>query len=517
MTAVPAQAPFNAFAVTQVISQLGTADPSVARRNWLRAVATRTANQRPDLAPALVHVLGVEPGGPDVLAGLSIGEIGVCYEALLAHLDRGQRKGAGQYFTPDDAAGFMASHHSYFPPGRWLDPCCGVGNLSWHLTHAQADPGVFIRSDLILVDQDPTALTTAVAIIAADFAGPGDIRGVYALWQNATTRDFLSPDPLPTYDFAILNPPYAQAPIRPEFRSGNTKDLFAYFFERVATTARGFIAVTPASYLSIPKFAPLRTLLSQEQAGGDVYVFDNVPDTLFRGYKYGSENTSKTNFVRAAITVCSPNRNSWRITPILRWNADSRTRMFNECASLLGPRYLGPNSEWAKLPSYLWPVWEVLTRTQTTIADLTVGEPTPFSLTVATTPRYYISAAFRNLRRASKRVLYFRTDADRNWAAVVLNSSIPYLWWRALDGGVSLPLRVLMSLPLPPVLTEVSPLITVLRDSEANHVVTKRNAGRVNENVKHPPHVVHALNDALIPGFNDDLEMVYSPNMFPGV
>lgn len=511
---VTAEASFSASAVTRVVKKLLEPTKTATRKKWLSAVARRTFTTRPDLAPALLRVLGVEPAGEDVLAGLTIGEIGVCYEALLASLDHGQRRGAGQYFTPDDAAAFMARHAADFPTGRWLDPCCGVGNLSWHLTAVQDSPARFVRDRLILIDRDQTALTSAVALIAADFAADGDLGAVEALAERSVVRDFLSRATLPEFDFAILNPPYARAPEKPGYRTRGTRDLFAYFLERVTITSRGFIAVTPASYLSIPKFQPLRDCLEEAAGGGDVYVFDNVPDTLFRGYKFGSNNTSKTNFVRAAITVSSPRMNRWRLTPILRWSTSSRRRMFAECHGYLTERRIGPHGEWAKLAPGLEGVWEALQGSPQRLDDLVVEDPTPFRLTVATTPRYYISATFRPLDRRSKAVLNFRCEDDRERAALVLNSSLPYLWWRILDGGVSLPRRVLMSLPIPELGHPLTSLIEDLRLSEERNVVTKLNAGRMNENVKHPEDLVARLNNVVIPDANGHLGVIYSQNMF---
>jgi|SRR5690625_3031840 len=506
---------FSAAAVTRVVGALKGRTASATRRNWLAAVARRATAQRPDLAGALLEVIGVDPGGHDLLAGLSIGEVGVCYEALLAHLDRGGRRDAGQYFTPDDAAAFMAAHARDFPPGRWLDPCSGVGNLSWHLAAAHGDPARFIRDDLILIDRDPTALVSAVALIAADFAGPGEEGAVRALAGRAVARDFLARAPLPDHEFAILNPPYARAPARPGLRTGASRDLFAYFLERVVETSSGFIAVTPASYLSIPKFQSLRDCIDEGMGGGDVYVFDNVPDTLFRGYKFGSNNTSKTNFVRAAITVARPDAAEWRLTPILRWSTSSRPAMFAGAPALLSSRQLGPHGEWAKLPPELGGVWQELRSAPRTIADLLADGETPYGLTVATTPRYYISATYRPLDRRSKAVLHFRSAADRDTAAVVLNSSLPYLWWRVLDGGVSLPTRVLRSVPVPDLAVPVGDLASAIRASEEASVVTKLNAGRLNENVKHPAALVDRLNAAVIPAARGHLELVYSQNMFP--
>jgi hypothetical protein len=448
------------------------------------------------------------------LKDLTIGEIGVCYEALLSVLDRDDRRSTGQFFTPDDAAHFMAKQSASFGDGVWLDPCCRVGSLAWHLAGLQSDPGRFVREQLVLIDRDETALRSAVAFIAADYVAVGDEDGVRALAAKAVQRDFLSRTALPEHDFAILNPPYARAEAKPSYETGNCRDLFAYFMERIAKTSRGFIAVTPASYLAAPKFQSLRNVLDRESNGGEVYVFDNVPDTLFRGYKFGSNNTSKTNFVRAAVTVCEPSTDDWRITPIIRWQAAARERMFAECSVLLGPRRVGPHGEWAKLGPNLERVWDALLSEAESIGNLVTSEETQYTLDVGLTPRYYISATYRSLDRGSKATLNFRTAEDRDRAAIVLNSSVPYLWWRALDGGVTLPRRVLMSTPVPATVQPDKTLLERLRASEDENLVVKLNAGRENQNVKHPEDLVEALNDVVMPG-GHDLRLLYANSMFP--
>ena len=514
----PHAIPFSASMVNQVVGRLASRSKSGARENWLQAVAARVSAARPDIADTLLSVVGVSPAADDVLKGLTIGEIGVCYEALLSQIDSGSRRDAGQFFTPDDVAHFMAMRSKDFGDGVWLDPCCGVGNLSWHLAGVQEDAAAFIRNNLVLIDQDETALRTAVALIAADYAEKNDSEAVRNLHDRAVQRDFLTRPALPSHDFVIVNPPYARAVERPTYETSHCRDLFAYFMERVARQSRGFIAVTPAAYLSAPKFQKLRDVLDRENDGGDVLVFDNVPDTLFRGYKFGSNNTSKTNFVRAAITVCVPDAERWRVTPIIRWQAADRALMFEQCLDLLTPRKIGPHGEWVKIGPGLETVWDTLSDEVETLADLVISEETEFSLEVALTPRYFISATFRSLNRSSKAVLYFSTAEDRDRAAIVLNSSVPYLWWRALDGGVTLPRRVLFSVPIPELPRLDPTLIDRLRASEAKHMVVKLNAGRSNENVKHPRTLVDDLDAVVMPpvaGGARSLRLLYANSMFP--
>lgn len=506
---------FSTAKVNAMVTSLLSDGRANARRRWLKLVAARVTEHRPDLADVLVEVLGELPTDEDsLLTAMSIGEIGVCYEAFTAESDRTSRKASGQFFTPDDAAEFMAKQADSFPAGIWLDPCCGVGNLAWHLAHRSRSRASFVRDRLVLVDKDGTALRTAVAVLAAEFLDVDDVDGVRKLWSRATSVDYLRSRRIPEHDFVIVNPPYARTEIRPGFRTAATRDLFSYFMEKVATTSRGFISVTPASYLSAPKYQVLRDLINETMTAGDIYVFDNVPDTLFRGYKYGSNNTSKTNFVRAAITVCSPSQSDWRETPILRWKSVSRARMLRDAHHFLSPRQFGPAGEWAKVPADLQGEWTMMNLAEDTLSDLTVAGPTDYSLTVALTPRYYISAAYRNLSRSSKVVLYFVDEVDRDRAAVVINSSAAYLWWRALDGGVTLPRRVLNSLPVPDI-TVPSAVVSLLRSTEESSLVTKLNAGVINENVKRPREVVDAANRVVF-GNSVDSEALYSEDMFTG-
>lgn len=503
-------------AVTAAITTLAGSSRAASHRNWLAAVARLVTAMRPDLATQLVEHLGVEPADENPLAGLSIGEIGVVYEALVALTDHRDRREKGQYFTPDDVASFMAREAARFPVGRWLDPCCGVGNLAFHLALVTPDAADFVAHRLALVDVDQTALTTAIALLVANFAAPEDAAALPALVSRSQRRDFLAAKALPAHDYVIVNPPYArttQLPGWKDARTAKTGELYAYFLERVATQSQGFVAITPASHLGGAKYAPVRDILSG-LPGGEVIVFDNVPDTCFRGYKYGSTNTSTTNFVRAAITISSAEHTTWTVTPILRWAARSRVRMFHGARTKLVPLRRAPGGEWAKVMPGTEGVWDALTPRSETLRSLVSPEPTAFRLEVAATPRYYVSGTTRDLDRGSKHVLHFRTRADFERAYLILNSSLPYWWWRCLDGGVTLQSRTLMSLPLPAFDDVPADLLDELAASETSDLVTKLNAGRENENVRRPRSLVDRIDAALLSGLTYDFSDVYSSDMF---
>jgi hypothetical protein len=499
--------------VTAAIRSLVGPSRAASQRNWLGAVASLVSAMRPDLADQLVEHVGAAPASESPLAGLSIGEIGVVYEALIALSDHRSRREKGQYFTPDDVASFMATEAARFPPGTWLDPCCGVGNLAFHLALVTDDPAEFVAQRLALIDLDPIALTTAIALLIANFAGEGDADALPALMSRCQRRDFLARGALPDHDYVIVNPPYARTTQLPGWQTEKTGELYAYFLERIATTSQGFVAITPASHLGGAKYAPVRDILSG-LSGGEVIVFDNVPDTCFRGYKYGSTNTSTTNFVRAAITISSPNHNTWTITPILRWAARSRVRMFHGARTKLVPLRTAPGGEWAKVMPGTEAVWDALIARPQTLSSLISAHPTEYRLDVAATPRYYVSGTTRDLDRGSKHVLYFRTRADFERAYLILNSSLPYWWWRCLDGGVTLQSRTLLSLPLPEWTDPPATLLADLAASESSDLVTKLNAGRENENVRRPRSLIDRIDVAVLPGLAYNFSDVYSSDMF---
>ncbi|MFL0358589.1 N-6 DNA methylase [Curtobacterium flaccumfaciens] len=503
----------NSRLISAAVSALAGVNRRTAQQNWLRAIARLVELSRPDLSEQLLEHLGVTAAAETPLVGMSIGELGVVYEALLALSDHSARRSQGQYFTPDDVASFLAAEGRRFSDGTWLDPCCGVGNLSWHLAQAQVDPHEFVTERLWLIDLDPVALKTAVVLLTASFASWGAEDALPALAARALRRDFLSSKALPLVDYAIVNPPYAQAPSRAGFRTADTRDLYAYFMERVAAVTTGFVAITPASFLGGRRHQAVREILA-ERNGGSVYVFDNVPDTAFRGFKYGSTNTSKTNFVRAAITVSDPSGSGWRITPILRWAAASRERMWAGARDFLTPLRTAPDGEWAKLMPGTEAVWDHLID-QPSLGSLVSKEETDYKLWVASTPRYYISASKRPLDRGSQHILSFRSEEERNRAYTLINSSLPYWWWRSLDGGITLQKRTLLSVPIPPALTVDHNLVRELEASDEADIVIKLNAGRKNENVRRSRELVDRVDRAAVGShFTFGFADVFAPDLF---
>jgi hypothetical protein len=115
-----------------------------------------------------------------------------------------------------------------------------------------------------------------------------------------------------------------------------------------------------------------------------------------------------------------------------------------------------------------------------------------------------IPALMKKVNRTSQRTLYFESEKARDLAYMLLNSSVMYWWWRVRDGGMTLSLETLMSLPIPSCEID-NELIRSLKLSEDTNRVFKMNAGSLQENIKHDMKLVAMLNEAIAPTFAEKL------------
>lgn len=433
----------------------------------------------------------------DLLSGLSVGEVGILYEFSLAFVDFGSRAEQGQYFTPDDVAQFMVSHINTFDKDKvWLDPCSGVGNLSYWLVKAQDNPEEFILNNLILVDRDPLAVFIASVIMATHFQDKED-NLFNDFISKCVIRDYLADEPLPQHDYTLMNPPYVQAEQDTRFASFKAGDLYAYFLEKAVKHSE-VIAITPQSFLNAGKFAGLRSVLAEKAL--TIYAFDNVPDTIFKGFKFGSGNSNTANSTRAAITIVQEKTDVHvsKITPLLRWRSAERETMFASAKSFLAP--FTPTEEiLPKCGASLKGLYDELA-SKPALKTLLSARPTEWKLTVPSSPRYFTPAVKRELSRSSTKVIYFKNEEDFKKAYLLLNSSLFYWWWRVMDGGMTISLKTIQTLPVPDFSVDES-AITLLEKSESENVVVKMNAGKPNENVKHPVELVQKLNALIAPDY----------------
>lgn len=521
-------------ALAELISEAGL------RNGWLSLLAARIEG-RPELAYILNDPVfdGVVLTDNNLLQDLGLVQVASLYEFSLALDNRVSRKKNGQYFTPDDIAATLAWLAGSFEDGVWLDPCSGVGNLSWHLLKTQDDPESFLLTRLFLADRDDLALLIARVLFTEEFQN--QIPDLFIrLGSRFLVHDFLGSAPPIDFDYVLMNPPYHSHGPLPGFESSG--DLYALFMEQAARSSRGFVSITPLSFTHSAKFTALRKVLLRGFDGLTCYTFDNVPDTVFSGVKFGSVNTNVRNSTRAAILVAKEVGTEHRSTPLLRWPKRERERLFENLDSFLTePSSPSKRPSVDQVPNLSADLAEVDSHNSDGPASIVFTEagfpkvgrwyeeiytelsklpalegiispqPTDFMLHIPTTPRYFISALKNPVSRTSIRDLYFASEDHLNRAYLLLNSSLTYFWWRVMGNGMSLTLETLKSIPLPSNSVDLK-LVSMLEKSEAVNRVRKLNAGSFQENVKHPKEVVSALNDFWLPAHSERLSALHQGN-----
>lgn len=430
----------------------------------------------------------------DLLKDLAFGKISILYEFSLSYVNKDARKKSGQYFTPDDVSKMLAEKSNSFDKGVWLDPCSGIGNLSYWLTKEQKNPEDFIKNNLILIDKDPLALLIARSLFFLHFHEKEN-NLFENLKKNFIERDFLDDEVLPEYDYAILNPPYVMVSANPKFKTSQTRDLYAYFMEKIILSSKGFISITPQGFTNGDKFSSLRKLLIGNFNQLKIYCFDNVPDSIFKGIKFGSTNTNTTNSTRAAVTVAQKsNVKNYFITPLLRWRSATRVQMLSNIDIYLTKTDL-TEAIFPKNYKSLQEFYKTIKDEKwKSLLSFLSSKSTEFNLIIPSTPRYFIPSVKRSLLRSSFKTIYFKNESDLNLFYPLLNSSLLYWWWRVNDGGMTLSLSTLLSLPIPPKLQLNKELVAKIEKSEIDNLVVKLNAGKKNENVKHSLILVDEIN-----------------------
>ena len=187
-----------------------------------------------------------------------------------------------------------------------------------------------------------------------------------------------------------------------------------------------------------------------------------------------------------------------RITSLIRWRSSEREILFKKLDKFLSDVPLGEDyfPKVSKAHKELF----MSVRLTPSLGEICLPKPTKFPLYVPAAPRYFIPALKKPVQRASQKTLYFRTAADRDRAYLLINSSFMYWWWRVRDGGMTLSLETIHSLPLLDFDVE-SRLVSALEKSEKTNKVYKKNAGVAQENVKHSKDLIMELNECVIPGF----------------
>lgn len=368
-----------------------------------------------------------------------------------------QKKKNGVYYTPEDISLFMASKSKEIDDGVgiWLDPCCGLGILSICLATLQSDPVDFIQNRLVINEIDGNQLKIAQQNFYEKF-------GVIPKSYN---QDFLKLDL--KYDYIIMNPPYFKY---------EKSDIYAYFLNKASNTTKGFISINPLSYTNGKNFETTRSNILKFKSIS-LYHFDNIPGCIFKDAS-----------VRVSIIVTHNKFNSKKTTGLIRWKTEDRVKMINSIETHIDDAIL-TSEVFYKTPKNT----KEFISTKNTLSEY-VSDNSNFPLYIASSPRYFLSASTERLDRVSQLVIYMKDLESYNNALILLNSSYLYWWWRTVDSSMSLTKKTLLSLPWLCVKGKNQTIIEKIKNSEINNKVYKLNAGRLQENVKHPKKLLQELN-----------------------
>ena len=407
----------------------------------------------------------------NLLKNLSYFEIADLYEYSLSFVNKEDKKERGQYYTPRDICELMARQAERFPDGVWCDPCCGVGNLSYELLRLK--PELF--ESMQFFDLDEVALTLCMWLLSK-LCGID----VELVKDNFHNKSFLD-DKDDFYDYVLMNPPY----------DGSSEIAFM----RKAAESLGFVAITPQSFTnSLSKdCVSLKEKLNADFSYLKIYCFDNIPGTIFNGEKKGVFNTNMSNSVRAAITVCHNHQEGHFITPLMRWRSSQRDEMLRSVGSFLEKSdRIFQNGKFLKLYKNSD---RYLDYGDTTISEVLSKAPTEYALYVPTTPRYFLTASRRKLRRSGCHTLYFPSAETMSKAYIILNSSYAYWWWRIADGGMTLSRETLETMRVDSSMSLSQSIISKLIEEETICLTTKNNAGIICENVKHSERLTKEIDE----------------------
>lgn len=431
-------------------------------------------------------------------------EIGRLYEIGLAHENKFSKKQCGKYYTPRDVSVLMAR---LFCKNENLsaiaDVGCGCGNLIVAVLEEVEKIGALesvVQNGIYLFDNDEVALEICSTRIRARF-------GIMENRIHTICGDFLLLNTFPKNISVIANPPYVSN-CRVDSLGADVSraaDLYIAFFSKICDFAQNVTIVTPQSFLVGQKFSMFRKKLN-ENFFGEIFSFDNVPCPLFNGKKEGVFNTNNANGVRASIS--SLHRKSentpqgFRLSHLIRFKSEQRGKVIDEqfLESTLGTirqDLLRPIKAFKSLEKFAFEILE----NHFELSELFADFENEFSICVATSARYFISASKLRQNRSGFFLLFAKDKKSFDLLYALLNSSYCYMWYRFFDGGILLPKSLLKKIPVPRNLQfnekKLSDLVSKIIATEESFKSYKKNGGAIQEVVKFPKDTRNSLNKFL--------------------
>ena len=431
---------------------------------------------------------------------LKVDLFGDLYELGLSIKDKESKKKNGVYYTPKDVSDLMAEYYveQMVKGANLCDVCAGTGNLIISVLEqfTSRQRKRFLEGGRVfLYDMDPLALKIAAHRI-------GYLFGYHYMKNlNIIVGDFLDQTVLlPKKSVVISNPPYFKISEIGETWEKTplllkSKEYYGIFMEKCIKQAVSCVFITPYSFVGGSKFFELRRLLNKTDSR--IFVFDNVPGNIFKGKKHGIFNSNTSNATRAAISIVNTKKALGAVvSPMIRFQTSERSRILSRDVldGLLNMDYHQVVSDEEPMYRKCFPEdiqpFEDWCRHSDRFESLLSSEPTKYKLDMVTTCRYFTVASKRDLMRDGKYVLYFRDQDSLNYAYALLNASFAYWYWRVYDGAITYPLSLLYNMPInykeldEHVKEELGIVCDRIGSTEQDHLIYKKNANKMQENVK---------------------------------
>ena len=450
----------------------------------------------------------------DISGFLNIDNFGELYEIGLAIEDKILKKKSGQYYTPDDVANVMANWLLECDEKIVCDVACGTGKLILtylKLIGYKKARELISSGYLYLYDFDETALMICKTVITILY-GKDISSNIHDIVGDFLDKNIALPDNCKV----ISNPPYARIESNNENweltnNVINTKEYYSAFMEKIFKQSSSTVIITPFSFISGNKFYSLRKSMC-DLGYGFVVAFDNVPGNIFCGRKHGIFNTNTANSVRAAITVFHKNeeKHGYQISSLIRFKNEERDDLLvgdvlkNNLSNTL--QLIDENNKtFKKVSKSLSSVYTNWTnKSNYILKDFISKTKTDYFLDIPNTCRYYTTASSKKLKRTGSISLYIKDKEYYDFIYCLINSSFAYWWWRIYDGGITYPISLLTSMPIPVNLLTIddkkffNDIKTEMVSKENEYIVTKMNAGDAQENIKFPEEYRNKINERIL-------------------
>ena len=463
---------------------------------------------------------------------LELESFGDYYEIGLAYVNKHDKKSSGKYYTPKDVSSLLASFSTGMEYETVADVGCGTGNLILaFLDYIGEEKANYLldNNKIYLYDMDYLALSICIKSIEIKYKKKG---------INCIAGDFLRKTTyIPEKCLVISNPPYGSfKEIDSKWETSEnlkkSKDLYSAFMEKIIKKVDNAIIITPFSFIGGKQFYELRKIMNNY--GGQIYAFDNVPSSIFNRKKHGIFNSNTSNSVRTAITIVKKDEKGkgFQVTPLLRFNAEERDKLIHKdiLKEYIGNKYQKVSDEnqmYYKCFNELLPIFEAyLKNSNRTFSELISKEKTEFKMDISTSGRYYLGGASKGLNRTGKETFYFNNERDFVFAYAFVNSSFAYFYWRIYDGNITYPKSLLMSAKIfdnkinTVEYLKLKQIVEEMISKENEFLVYKKNAGKMQENIKFPIEYRDKLNKILLEliGIEEKnsklFNIVHSSNLF---